>query len=554
MKLRIGLLIDSELESSYIYDFVKWAKIQDDLDVTHLIIQRINTPNKNDTVIKKLRRFIHYRGLNALISYIIFQFLKYFEYQKLKRNSRYKNHFKLCNLSDLIDHKINITPQVSKSGFVYRFSDTDIEEITKNKFDLIIRVGSGILHGKILNASKFGVLSFHHADNSINRGGPPGFWEVFLRQPTTGFTLQILTEELDGGHVIMKGKIPTRGYFLLNQAALYEISNIYLKQLIKKIALTKRLPEIESKLPYFNPLYKLPDLGIIFKYTFNTIAFIASRFIFKFFKYDYIWDVGYLEKKWNEISFWKATKFNRPKGHFLADPFVVSENGKKYCFVEDFVFNEKKGQIAVYDLTGKKPFRMGVVIKEPFHLSFPNIFKYEDEYYICPESSANKDIRLYKSIEFPLKWELTGIAMSNISAVDTIIFKRDYNWWLFTNIDSNNSGDHHSELFIYFASSPITNSWKPHTMNPIYIDASCARNGGIIEEDGKIYRVCQKHGFGHYGRNISINEIVELTENSFKENQIYDIHPNFFPKISGIHHMHGKDGLTVFDFARWQRI
>ncbi len=43
--------------------------------------------------------------------------------------------------------------------------------------DVLIRCGKGILRGDILYAARHGILSFHHADNRINRGGPPGFWE-----------------------------------------------------------------------------------------------------------------------------------------------------------------------------------------------------------------------------------------------------------------------------------------------------------------------------------------------------------------------------------------
>ena len=49
-----------------------------------------------------------------------------------------------------------------------------------------------------------GIISFHHGDNNINRGGPAGFWEVFNEEPSTGFIIQRLTEELDGGDVIFK--------------------------------------------------------------------------------------------------------------------------------------------------------------------------------------------------------------------------------------------------------------------------------------------------------------------------------------------------------------
>ncbi len=56
----------------------------------------------------------------------------------------------------------------------------------------------------MLKASKYGIWSFHHGDNSINRRGPAGFWEIFLKQESVGVTLQQLTPELDGGLVIDK--------------------------------------------------------------------------------------------------------------------------------------------------------------------------------------------------------------------------------------------------------------------------------------------------------------------------------------------------------------
>ena len=68
------------------------------------------------------------------------------------------------------------------------------------------------LKGEILNICRLGIISFHHGDNNFNRGGPPGFWEVFNREPSTGFIIQRLTEEIDGGDVIFKGKITT-SYF-----------------------------------------------------------------------------------------------------------------------------------------------------------------------------------------------------------------------------------------------------------------------------------------------------------------------------------------------------
>ena len=99
--------------------------------------------------------------------------------------------------------KIYVDPDISPSGLFYRYKNSDLEKIKKLHLDLLIRGGSGILKGKILNICRLGIISFHHGDNNLNRGGPPGFWEVFNQEPSTGFIIQRLTEEIDGGEVVV---------------------------------------------------------------------------------------------------------------------------------------------------------------------------------------------------------------------------------------------------------------------------------------------------------------------------------------------------------------
>ena len=61
--------------------------------------------------------------------------------------------------------------------------------------------------------SKIGIFSFHHGDNDFYRGGPPGFWEVYNQEPSTGFIIQRINEVLDNGDVIFKGNIPTSFFY-----------------------------------------------------------------------------------------------------------------------------------------------------------------------------------------------------------------------------------------------------------------------------------------------------------------------------------------------------
>ena len=41
------------------------------------------------------------------------------------------------------------------------------------------------------------------------------------------------------------------------------------------------------------------------------------------------------------------------------------------------------------------------IINEPFHMSFPNVFKFENEFYMMPENSESNQLRLYNAVDFP---------------------------------------------------------------------------------------------------------------------------------------------------------
>ena len=63
----------------------------------------------------------------------------------------------------------------SKSGFVLRYSEEDLELISSKNLDMLVRGCGAILRGRILEICKYGIISFHHGNNDLFRGGPPGF-------------------------------------------------------------------------------------------------------------------------------------------------------------------------------------------------------------------------------------------------------------------------------------------------------------------------------------------------------------------------------------------
>lgn len=547
--IRIGILADHVHASKYVRDVVEWAKSTPGLAITHLLVH----PPRSDILLsrteklkRKFNKLLTRNGLYTAVSRQVFKFLIVFEKIQLKRIPRHRDHDAKFDLRDLISETIFLIPEISVSGLSYRFNSTDIDTLRSIGFDVLIRCGGGILRGEILSVARFGVVSFHHADNRINRGTPAGFWEVYHQQDTTGFTLQRLSEELDGGEVLMRGNFPTRHYFLLNQAALYEKSNHYLKTLLADIAAGKICSAIPS-IPYSERLFRAPLAHQSIAYLWRSVSALAAKKIRKVRNRSEFWQVSFLRASWRNSVLWKGTVIPNPPGRYLADPFVISRGGKNYCFVEDYDCRAARGRISVYELGVDDADPLGVVIEERFHLSFPYLFEYSGALYMCPESSANHDIRVYRCLEFPMHWQLETTIMSNVSAVDTMLFEWQGKWWMFTNMDPAGTGEICSELFIFSSTSPLSTSWQAHTCNPILVDASCARNGGLLRDEGKLFRVSQRQGFDRYGKSSQINEIVQLSDDVYEEKCIAIINPKFGTGLLGTHHFHSVDNVTVFD-------
>ena len=132
---------------------------------------------------------------------------------------------------------------------------------------MIIRIGGrGIYRDAILEAAPYGLISIHHGDNRLYRGGPPGFWEVLDQAIECGFIVQRLTRTLDGGEVLARGSVPNSGSAVSNKQALYLAADQALGEVVKNVLKHRVLPSIEPRLERLGPIYKLPNLSEMWRY------------------------------------------------------------------------------------------------------------------------------------------------------------------------------------------------------------------------------------------------------------------------------------------------
>ena len=222
----------------------------------------------------------------------------------------------------------------------------------------------------------------------------------------------------------------------------------------------------------------------------------------------------------------KWLKLKQPKNVSRADSFVVYESDKYYIFFEEFDIKERHGYLCVGELNQDTDSldNIKIILEEDYHLSFPNIFKYKNKYYMVPESSENNTIDLYEFIVFPNELKKTRTLLKGNYA-DSILLNKDNLWYLFTNKSENNTDLNSKNLSIFISNDFINEEFKGYHQNPVIIDSEFARMGGqFIQKDNKLFRISQDCKT-RYGYKINVMEVEILNKSQYKEILLKYIYP-----------------------------
>ncbi|MZR12496.1 hypothetical protein GQE99_05630 [Maritimibacter sp. DP07] len=238
---------------------------------------------------------------------------------------------------------------------------------------------------------------------------------------------------------------------------------------------------------------------------------------------------------------------------YWADPFLFEHGGRTYLFYEDYSYDTGRGHLSVGRLDGDTMAPMGPVMQRDIHLSYPFVFSWNGEILMIPETHQAERIEVWRATRFPMEWELLATGFEGVKAVDTVVFQRDGQWWLLTNICNDSFGDFGTELHLFRIDDPLLGGAAPHPLNPVVIDACTARGGGrIVERDGRLLRASQDNTHGIYGYGLNLMEITELSMESFAERPLRHLYPDDVPGVMGAHHMDAAGGYTVVDLRRTQ--
>lgn len=237
-----------------------------------------------------------------------------------------------------------------------------------------------------------------------------------------------------------------------------------------------------------------------------------------------------------------------PSGRFWADPHVVESGGRHHVFFEDASRASGHGHIALMSDTGSGDFAPPVeILKKPYHLSYPFVFRWRDDWYLVPESAANRTVELYRCIRFPDEWAFEHNLLEGVEAYDSTLVEHDGRWWLFANLRAHPAASGWDELHVFHADSPVSRHWHAHRDNPVLSDVTCARPAGrFYSHHGRLRRPSQDSS-RRYGHALRVNEVVELSDRRYAERTVEAVEPSWNRSVSGVHSYSRAGRITAID-------
>ncbi len=551
-KLRIGLLLNGTELAAWAYRMIEIIKDSDYAEISLIVENTLPAEKRRLSLVSQIARKIR---SGQFWTTVIRLTLTTLERRLIGKPGGLPNASKQVDGKDLLAGIEVIKVHPKRQGFSDYIEGDELARIQAHNIDVFIRLGFRILRGDILRSARYGVWSYHHGDNRVNRGGPPGYWEVMESSPVTGTMLQVLTEDLDGGRVLYRSYSSTHDMSLTDNKSNVQWKTLHfiprkLKQLHdegEEIFFARVQEENAHPEFYDRRLYKAPtnsELGVLLwkkllqkcRRKWNDALYFMQWFL--------LYDI----REGISTSFWRFKHITPPKDRFWADPFIVARDNKYYVFIEEFLYATQKGHISLIVMNKDGSFEPPVrILETPYHLSYPFVFEFESNLYLIPESSANRTVELYKCMAFPLKWEFQRNLMNNCQVVDTTLFQWQGKWWMFVNQIQTVGASSWDELFLHYSDSPFSDNWTPHQRNPVVSDARSARPAGrLFVRNGRLYRPSQNCS-GHYGYGFNICEITKLTETEYEEKIVSRVEPKWDKNIVSTHTINYEDGLTIID-------
>jgi hypothetical protein len=530
---RVGIILGSLTVPRYVSNAI--ATLIDDKSITPILLKLDNSSTHQKNTFLKILEKTELRILTLA--------KKSFRERACSIPVDLRRFSEVINLNDW---------SVSQEG-QWQPSQFDKARIQALGLDLIVCFLPGLhFAGDTASTTRKGILAVVHGDAN----GFEAFRAVHERKPSHSYTVLLSTPEASAPKVIHKGEIITKRSYIENCITLGEESIPFLTLVARDLLVNEASYENCSPFLQNFSTVQPPTIRDGLSYVARTIGLHAKMGVNRgILAKRQRWQVGYYQGHWKDFAFSSAKTIPNPKHRFFADPFVMKRDSRYYIFLEDYDDRIGRGRLAAVEVEADGSLQVFEdILPCPYHLSFPFIFEEDGETWMIPEISQSSAVQLYRSVEFPNKWEMHKVLMNGVSAADTMLIKKPEGWYMLTNLSPFNTPDHLSQLHVFYADSYLSTDWKPVSTLPVVNNPRNGRNAGIlIAHEGNHYRVRQRQAFGQYGAGFSVAKIIRLDKEGYAEETFREVLASEMQGAIGMHHMHGVDDFTVFDFAKTER-
>lgn len=292
----------------------------------------------------------------------------------------------------------------------------------------------------------------------------------------------------------------------------------------------------------------------------------------KYFYYEE-WNVG-IQKKYqintpedikthlhSHTTIWLKNKF-----HFQADPFLVEYEDKLYVFYEAWNHTWSRGRIRcrVLDsnLNELEDFEVDGINSLKCHLSFPNVFLHDGNFYMMPETFEDQKIYLFQATDFPKQWQLVNTLAEGISLVDSALIINNHSakeavikgndadevqetHYKFYLVSSTHKGN---QLVIHMANE-LTGDWLTYQGEIHIADKHNRLAGAAITLNNQMYLPFQERHPSEYGKSVYIKPI-NIDKQSWHEQAGVQILPFDEAYPAGLHTLNVTENYIVVDAKR----
>lgn len=233
--------------------------------------------------------------------------------------------------------------------------------------------------------------------------------------------------------------------------------------------------------------------------------------------------------------------------YWYADPHLFKVEGRTWVFAEAYDRVLRRGVVSCCELkeSGVTPWK--VVLKQPYHLSYPHLLQKDGEIWMIPESYVANEIAVFRAKRFPEQWEKVKVLKQGGEPVDSTVFHCGDQRWLLTLECSED------KLMIY----PLSDdgiSGKGFCAK--HADANARPAGYLFHHDGKLIRPAQDCTES-YGCALNFYEVTAVAEDGYAETLLCKLRPedvvsNMSKTPQGLHTYNMTDEYEVIDFKTYE--